>query len=140
MSRSHYTEGGDNLHLWREAVYRAVHGRRGQAFLRRLLGELDAMWRRELITEHLVTDNGARCALGVILGRKARELKPDDHAAIGRALDIGRSLVQEIEFINDEGCQRKESGAERWVRVRQWVCRKIDVTPEELVTDTGGAT
>ncbi len=53
MSRSGYSDDLDqgDLNRWRGAVASAIRGKRGQSFLRELLASLDAMPRKELISE-----------------------------------------------------------------------------------------
>ena len=72
MSRSGYTDDPVNperMALYRQAVRRAIQGKRGQRLLADLVKALDAMPVKRLITGALV-DDGEACALGVVaLGR-----------------------------------------------------------------------
>lgn len=124
MSRSGYSEDGDNPGLWRGAVERAITGRRGQAFLREMAAALDAMPVKELITEAVVKDSEHVCAIGAVaLARKIdiSGLDIDDGDAVGRVFGIARALACEIAFENDEQWAPHETPASRWLRMRQWV-------------------
>ncbi len=50
MSRSGYSDDCDNLQLWRQAVDRAISGKRGQAVLREMLASLEALPQKRLIS------------------------------------------------------------------------------------------
>ena len=79
MSRSNYTDDNDDplSHgRWRQAVKRAIEGKRGQALLRDLLGALEAMEDKRLYAGSFATAAGEFCTLGV-LGAK-RGTKMDD--------------------------------------------------------------
>jgi len=82
MSRSGYSDDcdGTELNLYRGAVESAIRGKRGQAFLRELLADMDAMPVKELIVGRLEYD-GAYCALGVVghaRGLPLHELDSDE--------------------------------------------------------------
>ena len=138
MSRSGYSDDcdGTELNLYRGAVESAIRGRRGQAFLRELLAELDAMPVRELMRGALEYD-GHYCALGVVghaRGLPLHELDSDEEddgynvAPLARAFGVARALVAEIEFVNDErGWRHTETRAELWSRMRAWVVEQIKV-------------
>jgi hypothetical protein len=130
MSRSGYSDdlSERELNLYRGAVESAIHGKRGQAFLRELLAELDAMPVRELMRGALEYD-GHYCALGVVghaRGFDLGALDDADNTDLAQAFRVARALVAEIEFVNDErGWTHTETPAERWFRVRAWVLDQI---------------
>lgn len=129
MSRSNYSDDCDNLQLYRHAVNRALHGKRGQAFLRELVAALDAMAGQALISGELVNEAGACCALGAICKSRSLDVAridaedPDD---VGRALGVARSMAAEIAYINDESGPCRETPQQRWRRVRKWVHDSTD--------------
>jgi hypothetical protein len=138
MSRSGYSYCSDfeynAIGLWRGAVRRAVHGKRGQAFLAELVNALDAMPVKELIAGEVVRDTEHVCALGsVALARKldVSELEIDDGEEVGATLGIARALACEIAYENDEAATSKETPAERWQRMRQWAVEQIHPVPVE---------
>lgn len=53
------------------------------------------------------------------------KLDPEDPWGIAKAFDIAPALVQEIEWMNDEGIYAR-SPEERWARVRAWVVEQIE--------------
>jgi hypothetical protein len=125
VSRSGYSDEGDNLGLWRHAVERALRGKRGQAFLREMAAALDAMPTKELVAEEVVRDSEHVCALGsVALARKLDVSNLDiyDGEDMGQAFGISRAMAQEIAYMNDEWVRPgRETNAERWTRMRKWV-------------------
>lgn len=130
MSRSGYSEDCDNLGLYRQAVDRAISGKRGQAFLREMAEALDAMPVKELAADVLVQNSTQVCALGAVaLARHldVSHLDIEDGGAIGAAFGIARTLACEIAYHNDEAgpWNRLETPAERWTRMRSWVWRHI---------------
>ena len=136
MSRSGYSDdlSETELNLYRGAVESAIRGKRGQAFLRELLADMDAMPVKELIVGRL-ENAGAYCALGVVghaRGLPLHELDSDEEddgynvAPLARAFGVARALVAEIEFVNDErGWRHTETRAELWSRMRAWVVEQI---------------
>lgn len=130
MSRSEYTDEIDSTwqHIqWRGAVKAAIKGRRGQKLLRDLVTALDAMPVKELITEKLVTPEGAVCALGAVgVKRRMRlaHLDPDDHVAVGKAFHVANALVREIVHMNDETFARATPAA-RWAAMREWAVARL---------------
>ena len=128
MSRSGYSEDCENLELYRAAVDRAIHGKRGQAFLRELAAALDAMPHKELISGELVAESGAVCAIGVVCkarGTDVSHVNYEDPDSVARAIGIARSMAAEIEYMNDEYARAMETPAERWERMRKWVGKSI---------------
>lgn len=117
MSRSRY------------AVASAIHGARGQAFLREMLACLDALPTKELIGNALMDEQGRVCALGsVAMARHLDVTKLDewDPKAMGNALGIAPALAAEIAEVNDYPRQTPE---ERYRFVRAWVIRKLEDKP-----------
>lgn len=129
MSRSGYTDDCENLGLWRASVSRAIHGKRGQALLREMLAALDAMPTKELIAGTLRDARGHVCALGSVCATRGLDpalIDYEEADAVGRAFGIAGAMAAEIAYINDEaGPYRGETDAERFVRVRAWVERKL---------------
>lgn len=134
MSRSGYADdiGSSALALYRSTVDRALHGKRGQAFLREMLDALDAMPAKRLIQCELITADGECCALGSVAIKRrldverVDETEPDDVAA---AFGIARSMAAEIAYVNDE-CgpwAATETPEQRWTRARRWVARKVGI-------------
>lgn len=125
MSRSGYSDDCDNIELYRAAVNRALRGKRGQAFLRELATEMDAMPEKVLFAGELVNEHGECCTIGVVC--KARQLDVshldvDDPETVARAVGIARSMAAEIEYMNDEAYWKGgELPNERWKRMRKWV-------------------
>ena len=128
MSRSGYSEDCEHLELYRQAVERAIKGKRGQAFLCELANELDAMPVKRLIAEHLIDDVGEVCAIGAVCKARAIDLGKvyeGDPQSIADAVGIARALAAEIAWMNDEYNYDPETPEQRWVRMREWVRRNI---------------
>ena len=133
MSRYKYSDDCDGWALirWRGAVYSAIRGQRGQAFLRGMLTALDAMPQKRLIANRL-EQAGEHCALGVVgaaRGVRIGSLDVDDdeydRKAIGELLNVAPALVAEVMFENDEGGWLNETPEMRWERMRDWVVLQI---------------
>lgn len=143
MSRSGLSEDVENdweFIKWRGQVASAIRGKRGQAFIRELIEALDAMPEKELIIQRLVAPpedrmidgmrvdgdliaENAVCALGSVGVRRRVELEtldPYDHAKLAAVFDIAVPLVCEIEWLNDQAGDWRESGHARWRRMREW--------------------
>lgn len=117
MSRSGYTDEDDPLALgrWRQAVKRALQGRRGQALLRDLLAALDAMSDKRLYRGSFATAEGEFCALGVLgmqRGTKMDDLGDEDDSnpkLVGQRFGIAMAMAAEIMYMNDdEAVQERE--------------------------------
>ena len=130
MSRSGYTDDYDDgdypIALYRNAVNRAITGKRGQAFLREMTAALDAMPVKELVADVIVKDSQHVCAIGSVAlarGMNVEALDEYDGDDVGKAFGIARSLACEIAYENDEGgpTRTAETPAERWTRMRAWV-------------------
>lgn len=130
MSRSGYIEddGDDPLMMgrWRGMVASALRGKRGQAFLRDLAANLDAMPEKALIAQQLRVD-GEFCTLGVIgaaRGIDLDRLDPEDYDGVAAAFGIAPCMAQEIVFENDEAFDEYE-----WVDVE--ICGPMLPYPPE---------
>ena len=121
MSRSGYSDDGENVCLWRQAVHRATTGYRGQHLLCKLRDALDAMPVKRLIRDAIQTPEGDVCALGAL----------DPNVAIYEAEElakhfgIARALAAEIVYMNDEVPYGVETPEQRWMRMRAWVESQI---------------
>lgn len=107
MSRSGYSEDLDNnqLNVWRGQVASAIRGKRGQMFLLEMLAALDALPRKELIKEAIVTPEGPVCAMGAVARRRGTDtsdLDPEDADSVAARFGIARQMAMEIAYINDE--------------------------------------
>ncbi len=111
MSRSGYIDDADDplAHgRWRQAVKRALQGRRGQALLRDLVQALDAMDDKRLYAGSFATADGEFCTLGVLgatRGTKMDDLGDDyecDTKAVGQRFGIAPAMAAEIMYMNDE--------------------------------------
>jgi len=137
MSRSGYSEECENVELWRGAVWRAIMGKRGQAFLKEMLAAMDAMPVKRLIKDALVGDGDA-CAIGTVglaRGIDMSKLDPEDPDAIARVFQIAPAMVQEIEFMNDDDfcMQGRVTPEERFERVRGWILRQISLVQQDVL-------
>lgn len=111
MSRSGYTDDNDDplAHgRWRQAVKRALEGKRGQALLRELLGALDAMEDKRLYSGSFATADGEFCTLGVLgakRGTKMDDLGDEDYCEpeiVAERFGIAPAMAAEIMYLNDE--------------------------------------
>ena len=111
MSRSGYTEENEDplaLGRWRQAVKRALEGRRGQAFLIELVAALDAMHDKRLYSGSFATADGEFCTLGVLgakRGTKMHDLGDEDECdphEVAQRFGIAPAMAAEIMFMNDE--------------------------------------
>lgn len=129
MSRSGYTDDCENdwaLIRWRGQVSSAIRGRRGQAFLRELLDALDAMPVKRLVGGVLRKD-GEVCALGSLGEKRGVELEaldPYDYDTLSGVFGVAHQLIQEIEWINDEGVFAA-TPEKRWQEVRAWIVQNL---------------
>ncbi len=136
MSRSGYSDDycDDNRGcLYRSAVESAIHGRRGQAFLREMLAALDALPEKRLI-QNMLVEGGAVCALGAVgkargldMTRFALKDDDDDNIDMGDAMaglfGIARAMAAEIMYENDEGTWAEETPEQRFARMLRWIER-----------------
>jgi hypothetical protein len=139
MSRSGYSDDCENLALYRNAVDRAIRGKRGQAFLREMAAALDAMPVKRLIAGEVVRDSEHVCAIGSVAlarGTDVADLDITDGDAVGATFGVARALACEIAYENDGGLYEvEETPSSRWTRMRAWVAAQL--IPE---TPKGGAT
>lgn len=132
MTKSGYTDDYEDtglLNLYRQAVNRAIHGKRGQSFLRKLRDALDAMPTKRLIVDEIRNDSGDVCALGAV-DPHAKGYDADD---LAQYFGIARSMAAEIVYLNDEAdhWRQRETPEQRWTRMRAWVDKQI--VPGEAV-------
>lgn len=125
MSRSGYSDDCENLELYRNAVERALNGKRGQTLLRELLEALDAMPDKRLYRGSFATGAGEFCTLGVLgakRGTKMDDLGDEDYCepgVVGQRFGIARSMAAEIMYENDE------EYSDDWTYVDVVVCGPI---------------
>lgn len=129
MSRSGYTEDcdGRDLAMWRGRVASAMRGKRGQKLMRELLAALDEMPVKRLIRDELVKD-GDVCLLGAggrRLGIDLTDIHPKWHDTLAGKFGVATCMIQEIEWVNDEGRYTAETPEERYARVRAWLVQHI---------------
>ena len=131
MSRSLYSDDGEFLDLYRQAVESAIKGKRGQRFLRKLGDALDAMPVKRLITDELVTADGEVCALGCLgLAQNLPMVgvNPEAHGLLSRIFNVAPSLIREVEFENDDHdhwSDASDNPEVRWYRMRRWVTSNL---------------
>lgn len=147
MSRSGYSDDCDDQwgHIrWRGAVSSALNGAKGQAFLRELVADLDAMPEKKLVAYDIIRADGACCALGCVAkarGLDVADLNPTDgdydsdvsHKTkeLAERLGIAPSMAREIVYLNDEVYSYDEKVSEecRWQWVRNWAASAIKAAP-----------
>ena len=131
MSRSGYSDSINDVLAagrWRAQVKSAISGKRGQSFLRELASAMDAMPVKELIKHELIDEDGSCCAIGVVCksrGVDFASIDVSDNWAVGELVGIAHQMAAEIEYLNDECCERYETPKECWLRMRKWVQAKI---------------
>lgn len=124
--------------MYRGAVRSAIHGKRGQAFLREMLAALDAMPEKRLIAHDLVAEPPAFmppgvtpmvCAIGAVgvaRGVNMTDIDPEDRDLVADTFGIARALAAEIVYENDESYwSYNETPERRWQRMRQWVAAQL---------------
>lgn len=147
MSRSGYCDDNDDplaFGRWRQAVTRALKGKRGQALLRELAQALDEMDDKRLYVGSFATPTGEFCTLGVLgakRGTKMDDLGDGDDcdpATVGQRFGVAPAMAAEIMYMNDECAvdewkwvdvehcrpvlvRNDNHAAERWQRMRAWV-------------------
>lgn len=144
MSRSGYSDDGDNLAMWRGMVASATRGKRGQQFFRDLLAALDAMPKKRLIAHELQQADGEVCAIGALgaaRGVDMAKIDPECPEQVAPLFNIAECLAQEVVYMNDERfdyhwdrqthTRIEYTPEERWGNMRAWVAEQIRVTPEE---------
>ena len=110
---------------WRGQVASATRGQRGQRLFHDLLAALDAMPVKRLIADEFW--NGEVCALGALAERRGLDpisVDTENYDQLAASFDVARQLVQEVEYLNDEGgwCETPE---QRWTRMRAWVASQL---------------
>ena len=139
VSRSGYSDECEHVWLWMGAVKRALHGKRGQAFLREIVAALDALPNKRLIRDELVNEAGECCAIGAVAiyrGLDTSELGYHDPSDVGEAFGIASSMAAEIEFRNDEDFDNV-TPERRFELMRAWVVEQIVPTADELDKEPG---
>ena len=130
MGRSGYSDDYDgevSIELYRNAVERAIKGKRGQAFFKQLGEAMDAMPEKVLIAGELINERGECCAMGVVCKTRGLDVSKVDYDSpeqVGRLLNIAPSLAAEVAYLNDDDfrCEAKdETPEQRWQRMRKWV-------------------
>jgi hypothetical protein len=140
MSRAGYSDDCDGWDLirWRGQVASAIRGKRGQAFLREMLEALDAMPDKRLIAHDLIQTEVPAfvppefakpcvCAIGSVGVKRGVDLvalDPENHGKLSDVFGMASPLVQEIEWMNDEGVWQ-ETPQQRWQRMRAWVVKQL---------------
>ena len=161
MSRSGYSDdyGDDDplaLGRWRAAVRSAIHGKRGQAFLKEMLAALDALPQKRLVANVLQEGewnesgekivpvrDGDVCAFGAVGRARGVEMPAnfslDDDDDDDMAYEVKRlfgttdALSREIMYVNDEGGTGRRVPIPN-VRTADWDCfgyLTLPETPEE---------
>lgn len=131
MSRSGYSSDDCeqwSLIMYRGAVTSAIHGARGQAFLKEMLAALDALPERKLIADELITGDGAVCAIGAVGKARGVDMSGidlEEPSSAASVFGIATALAAEIVYMNDEGSWKKETPEARYSRMRQWVASQI---------------
>ena len=137
MSRSRHSGHTDQWLLirLRSAVHSVRRGERGRAFLKEVLGALDAMPDKRLNKYELRRECESGTIGSVEPGRDTymSDLDPDSTFAqkIAQRFGIADALVREIEYISDEHyfpgftplAPPDETPEARWIRVRAWVAQ-----------------
>jgi hypothetical protein len=146
MSRSNYSDDMDDplaYGRWRQAVKRAIEGKRGQVFLNELLKALDEMPDKKLYSGNFVTVDGEFCTLGVLAakrGTRVDDLNNEDDCdqkLVGERFGIAYSMASEIMFMNDEHMddwkwvngrrvKNDNHAQDRWQMMRDWVASKLN--------------
>ncbi len=130
MSRSGYSDDCEHLELYRANVRRSIEGKKGQAFLRELAAEMDAMPEKILIGGYLVDADGQCCTIGVVCKARGIDTLKIDHEdphSVGDAVGISRVMAAEIAYENDDdfAWRNEETPEHRWQRMRKWVQANI---------------
>lgn len=135
MGRSGYNDGWDGdenypPEFYYQAVRRSIAGKRGQAFLRELAKEMDAMPVKALVAGDLVTPEGDCCTMGVVCkarGISVQGIDETDAEYVGAMIGIAPAMAREIAFENDDDFRqlKNETPEQRWVRMRAWVAERL---------------
>jgi hypothetical protein len=139
MARHGYIDDDDGdgrIAMWRGRVASAIRGKRGQKMLRELRDALDAMPDKRLVAGTLQAKDGDCCAIGAVCRMRGIDLlehEDDDpydlqelNDDIAAKLDVATCLVQEVEYINDEWGDHRQTDEARWRIVRNWVEKQIN--------------
>jgi len=135
MSRHGYNEDCDSTWQyirWRGAVDRAIHGKRGQAFLLEMFRTLEAMPVKRLIRNSFESKDGEVCALGAVAKARGLDLSKVDDVdgdSLGAMFGIARAMACEIMFMNDDGFWHVTPEL-RWQRMCVWIIKHLDPVEE----------
>jgi hypothetical protein len=83
------------------------------------------MPQKKLIVQELEKD-GEVCAIGSLgraRGIDMSKIDPEDPEQVAGAFGIAPCLAQEVEYENDEWCDKTDE--QRWTRMRAWVAQNI---------------
>lgn len=142
MSRSGYADEWDDsdeelektIALWRAEIKEAVEGESGQAFLREMLGAMDALPAKRLIPFNLVAHTGETCALGSVCVARGLDVtdiemddeeNPDVHYQVAEVLKVPHALACEVMWANDDAGKYDETPEERFARMRLWIEKRV---------------
>ncbi len=136
MSRSGYSDDCDYLELYRANVERTLGSKRGQAFLRELAEQMDAMPEKALIKHELINEAGGCCAIGVVCKSRhvdVNKIDDSDPRSVADAVGINHMMAAEIAYMNDEWGDGYDDASEtpeaRWTRMRKWVSENLVSIP-----------
>lgn len=136
-NRAGYSEDGDEWDFirWRGAVKSALHGKRGQRFLKDAARVLDTLPEHKLAQGEF-EDAGEYCLLGAVAvssGMDVSGLNYEDTKSLAVTFNISEAMVKEIMYVNDncvmderEYCALRNFdstnyGEKRWRLMRDWV-------------------
>lgn len=142
MSRSGYSEDCEYLDLWRGAVERAIKGKRGQAFLKKLEAALLALTDKKLCSYDVANpETGEVCAIGAVALKRRLDKGMERKAALEEIakkfrkgcdaeefcdeFKIAASLAKEITYMNDEEGSYGETAEKRYMSILAWVQSQI---------------
>lgn len=136
MTRSGYVDdfGSDgwwDLIRYRGAVASAIRGKRGQAFLKRLVEVLEGMEVKELHDDVFARPDGPCCAMGAVAvanGVAPEEFQycENDTEYAAQTLNIAPALAKEIAFENDEDFNyKRRTPAQRYQYMLAWAKNRI---------------
>jgi hypothetical protein len=144
MSRHGYVDEGCLDELWHYYLYRhsakqALEGKRGQKFLRDLLGALDALPEKRLVQTAFIRADGEVCVIGALAKQRNIDTSgwydPDNDydsydfgetpvSAVSQHFNIARALARDVMYENDEG-NYNETDEQRFDRMRKWLVENI---------------
>ena len=123
MSRSGYCDDYEHIELYRNAVERAMSGKRGQDFFKKMAKAMDDMPEKKLITGRIIDKQGLCCAMGTVFkaeGIDVSKVDYNDRDEVAKLINIAPSMAAEIAYMNDEWSP-SDTPEQRWVRIRAWI-------------------